>query len=33
MPSTDDRGVIAKAVKLMLQQAYTTEMYLVLEVE
>lgn len=33
MPSTDDRGIIAKAVKLMLQQAYTTEMYLVLEVE
>ncbi|MBQ2063490.1 MAG: hypothetical protein II456_02825 [Firmicutes bacterium] len=33
MPSTDDRGIIAKAVKLMLQQAYTTEMYLVLEGE
>ena len=33
MPSTDDRGIIAEAVKLMLQQAYTTEMYLVLEVE
>ena len=33
MPSTDDRGDVEKAVKLMLKQAYITEMYLVLEGE
>ena len=33
MSSTDDRGEVEKAVKLMLKQAYITEMYLVLEGE